>query len=259
MASTSPSVPQERPRYSPSPSAQLSAPRACEECKRKKTRCDMKRPICSLCGRVGADCVYPTRRRQPEKSSIRGVAKSTDLSKTNNEKLSRLIRLLETDQLDSLLAAAETASPITDPHNAHPSPAHERVSSHRIEDHQEGSATGLDGGLPAPATSTSWLHSRDSTDVTALPGIELRSREISSMPSLPPNVAGNGSMQEPLDWPGMGNDSDLSTIWENFDDLLNSAWQFAPDSIPSPNPSQVNPSDPVVLSIQVPPDVGDHL
>ncbi|KAH8698714.1 hypothetical protein BGW36DRAFT_426406 [Talaromyces proteolyticus] len=33
--------------------------RACEECKRK-TRCDMKQPCCSLCGRVGSTCVYPS-------------------------------------------------------------------------------------------------------------------------------------------------------------------------------------------------------
>ena len=40
---------------------------ACEECRRKKTRCDMRRPACSLCVRIGEDCNYPPRRRSGRK------------------------------------------------------------------------------------------------------------------------------------------------------------------------------------------------
>ncbi|KAK7897436.1 hypothetical protein LTR67_005325 [Exophiala xenobiotica] len=40
--------------------------RACEECKRKKTKCDMGRPACSLCARVGSECIFPTKRKRPE-------------------------------------------------------------------------------------------------------------------------------------------------------------------------------------------------
>jgi Fungal specific transcription factor domain/Fungal Zn(2)-Cys(6) binuclear cluster domain len=39
--------------------------RACAECNRKKTKCDMKRPKCGLCQRVGAFCTFPTQRRNP--------------------------------------------------------------------------------------------------------------------------------------------------------------------------------------------------
>ncbi|EXJ70562.1 uncharacterized protein A1O5_06632 [Cladophialophora psammophila CBS 110553] len=46
--------------------------RACTECRRKKAKCDMKRPFCSLCLRVGESCVYPVRRahrRKPRDAS----------------------------------------------------------------------------------------------------------------------------------------------------------------------------------------------
>lgn len=39
--------------------------RACAECNRKKTKCDMRRPKCGLCQRVGAFCTFPTQRRNP--------------------------------------------------------------------------------------------------------------------------------------------------------------------------------------------------
>ncbi|KAK5219676.1 hypothetical protein LTR72_008060 [Exophiala xenobiotica] len=40
--------------------------RACEGCKKKKTKCDGRRPKCSLCARIGSHCVYPPRKvREP--------------------------------------------------------------------------------------------------------------------------------------------------------------------------------------------------
>ncbi|OQU95212.1 Fungal Zn2-Cys6 binuclear cluster domain-containing protein [Cladophialophora immunda] len=36
--------------------------RACAECKRKKTKCDGRRPQCSLCARIFAECVYAQRK-----------------------------------------------------------------------------------------------------------------------------------------------------------------------------------------------------
>ncbi|KAF9884372.1 hypothetical protein FE257_001828 [Aspergillus nanangensis] len=38
--------------------------RACSECARKKTKCDMRRPVCSLCTRIGARCEYPQYQRR---------------------------------------------------------------------------------------------------------------------------------------------------------------------------------------------------
>ncbi|KAF9890054.1 hypothetical protein FE257_006734 [Aspergillus nanangensis] len=38
--------------------------RACSECARKKTKCDMRRPVCSLCKRIGARCEYPQYQRR---------------------------------------------------------------------------------------------------------------------------------------------------------------------------------------------------
>lgn len=39
--------------------------RACYECNRKKTKCDMARPICGLCDRTGTSCRFPIRRKRP--------------------------------------------------------------------------------------------------------------------------------------------------------------------------------------------------
>lgn len=39
--------------FSPLSLATGSVARACQECNRKKTKCDMKRPICGLCQRTG--------------------------------------------------------------------------------------------------------------------------------------------------------------------------------------------------------------
>ncbi|KAF2992989.1 hypothetical protein E8E13_000658 [Curvularia kusanoi] len=45
--------------------------RACEECHRKKTKCDMVRPVCGLCQRTLSGCHFPSRRRTPARSSKR--------------------------------------------------------------------------------------------------------------------------------------------------------------------------------------------
>lgn len=41
--------------------------RACRECHRKKTKCDMQRPRCGLCLRTGKNCVFPSKRKSPAK------------------------------------------------------------------------------------------------------------------------------------------------------------------------------------------------
>ncbi|KAG5749406.1 hypothetical protein H9Q72_001487 [Fusarium xylarioides] len=41
--------------------------RACFECRRKKTRCDMRKPNCGLCTRTGQSCTFPTKRKTPQR------------------------------------------------------------------------------------------------------------------------------------------------------------------------------------------------
>ncbi|KAL3302600.1 Fungal Zn2-Cys6 binuclear cluster domain-containing protein [Colletotrichum asianum] len=42
--------------------------RACLECRRKKTKCDMSQPVCGLCERTGGSCTFPTKRKTPERT-----------------------------------------------------------------------------------------------------------------------------------------------------------------------------------------------
>ncbi|KAI1502339.1 fungal-specific transcription factor domain-containing protein [Biscogniauxia marginata] len=64
--------------------------RACEECRRKKTRCDMRQPTCSLCGRIGIDCTYPSarrlcpRRRDARSQKARSPAKEIGITPTHS-------------------------------------------------------------------------------------------------------------------------------------------------------------------------------
>ena len=77
------------------------AKRACHECNRKKTKCDMQRPICQLCARSGSECFYPVNRRA---STRQGTTKP---SRSKSEsRLVRLIRLWEHEnELSSELGA----------------------------------------------------------------------------------------------------------------------------------------------------------
>ncbi|KAH7037081.1 fungal-specific transcription factor domain-containing protein [Microdochium trichocladiopsis] len=68
--------------------------RACVECRRKKTKCDMRQPICGLCYRTGGSCTFPTKRKTPEQrkgSNLPGSKRR----KLDPERLDRLVDLLE--------------------------------------------------------------------------------------------------------------------------------------------------------------------
>lgn len=53
--------------------------RACNECRRKKTRCDMRHPKCSLCSNVGSNCTYRGEHRQRlRRHSAAAITPSTD-------------------------------------------------------------------------------------------------------------------------------------------------------------------------------------
>jgi hypothetical protein len=62
------------PECAPPPRALPS--RACIECRRKKSKCDMKRPECSLCYRIGETCIYPTR-RAPGRKRFQALRKTS--------------------------------------------------------------------------------------------------------------------------------------------------------------------------------------
>ena len=79
--------------------------RACTECKRKKTRCDMKRPSCSLCVRVGSECVFPTRRKRPEPRRL----SSSKLDSKNRDQ--RWMQLVSGGVLDRLMQLIDTNVP----------------------------------------------------------------------------------------------------------------------------------------------------
>lgn len=65
--------------------------RACKGCNRKKTKCDMQRPICGLCRRTGNECVFPVRRKSLARKRFQAAANTQDVS----EKLDRLLAMLE--------------------------------------------------------------------------------------------------------------------------------------------------------------------
>lgn len=65
--------------------------RACQECNRKKTRCDMRRPICGLCIRTGNPCSFPSRRKRP----VARDAGIKEISRQLSDSVHRLIQALE--------------------------------------------------------------------------------------------------------------------------------------------------------------------
>lgn len=67
--------------------------RACMECRRKKTKCDMRQPICGLCHRTGGSCTFPTKRKTPE--FRRPSTKGNKKQRIDPDRLERLVDLLE--------------------------------------------------------------------------------------------------------------------------------------------------------------------
>ncbi|RFU33771.1 hypothetical protein B7463_g2581, partial [Scytalidium lignicola] len=69
--------------------------RACHECSRKKTKCDMKHPICGLCQRTGSVCSFPLKRKAPALQDPYARKKN----QTTSENLTRLVQLLEANRV----------------------------------------------------------------------------------------------------------------------------------------------------------------
>ena len=75
--------------------------RACQECNRKKTKCDMIRPICGLCRRTGNDCLFPLRRKT---SALNKTRLNID-PRAIEERMTRLVELLESDPVQKRVLA----------------------------------------------------------------------------------------------------------------------------------------------------------
>src|ERR1700753_1872949 len=80
--------------------------RACMECRRKKTKCDMRQPICGLCQRIGGSCTFPSKRKTPE---FRNRVHKTSQTSYKN-RFERLMALLES-KLDDEQDLHATQSP----------------------------------------------------------------------------------------------------------------------------------------------------
>ncbi|KAF5635938.1 hypothetical protein F52700_5251 [Fusarium sp. NRRL 52700] len=87
--------------------------RACFECRRKKTRCDMRKPNCGLCTRTGQSCTFPTKRKTPQKRRQE--------NQVDSKKLERLVSLLESklgdgQDIDMILSQTEQLPKVNDIH-----------------------------------------------------------------------------------------------------------------------------------------------
>jgi hypothetical protein len=87
-------------------------PRACQECNRKKVKCDMIRPVCGLCRRTSNDCHFPLRR----KSSAINKTRLSRQSRAFQKSMIRLAELLESnppvvDQVQQLGLVNPAGSP----------------------------------------------------------------------------------------------------------------------------------------------------
>ncbi|KAF1813354.1 hypothetical protein P152DRAFT_457716 [Eremomyces bilateralis CBS 781.70] len=74
-------------------------PRACQECHRKKTKCDMSRPACGLCRRTGSKCYFPIKRKPPSTSNKR---RKTGLREVEGN-MDRLLSVLKSPRATYLL------------------------------------------------------------------------------------------------------------------------------------------------------------
>lgn len=84
------------------PVAQLS----CQNCTRRKTKCDKQLPICSACARAGISCTTVQRQRLPR-------GKSARLAKSSNEQALRD----RIDRLEGVVARLQQAQPTLAPTN----------------------------------------------------------------------------------------------------------------------------------------------
>lgn len=121
----------------PPPRGTASYPRkravaACQTCRSRRTKCDNKRPSCSFCDKVGAQCIYAT----------------VDLSSFDPASLCILKRLdeLEKELKSHITASSHSGSPYSPAGSHHPTVASPRASFNGLVPTRE---------FLAPATSES--------------------------------------------------------------------------------------------------------
>ncbi|CAJ0552212.1 Ff.00g061910.m01.CDS01 [Fusarium sp. VM40] len=80
---------------------------ACENCRRKKTRCPGERPACSSCTRLSKTCTYPEIRGNPLASASRNGSTSTETERRLAQ-LEAKIRMMEKQETNSDMESSTT-------------------------------------------------------------------------------------------------------------------------------------------------------
>jgi hypothetical protein len=153
--------------------------RACLQCNRKKVKCDMRRPKCSLCQRVGHSCTFPTKRKNPQ---IR-KAPRPPLASASIDRFRDLMTILESKlQDDQSLKTLLTSS--RNSHQDETSPREVQMQSTEVSS-QEAFSTESQDRNPEPQPPQSEpslgnanvphnvLHPSKSTDSTRRPARRL--------------------------------------------------------------------------------------
>ena len=142
--------------------AQIESKRACHECNRKKTKCDMQRPACQLCTRTGIECIYPVIRKP---SNRHGIIKNKSLK--SESRLVRLTRLLEHE--NELSSELGTQGGDRRKVQAQLTMAIERLLSLMSD---QGSSTGRQSitipGAPSPQNESSASGSEEHDDISGM-------------------------------------------------------------------------------------------
>ncbi|KLP13107.1 uncharacterized protein LW94_6608 [Fusarium fujikuroi] len=90
---------------------------ACENCRRKKTRCPGERPACSSCTRLSKTCTYPEVRGNPVTSGSQNGSNSTDTERRLAQ-LEAKIRMMErqeaNSEMESYTRISENSAPFQD-------------------------------------------------------------------------------------------------------------------------------------------------
>ena len=132
-----------------------ASPRACQECHRKKTKCDMRRPVCGLCARTETPCDFPSMRKRPTRPITKPKSK---LAKVDDH-LSILVRLLgQEPSLTHHLAQLHVPDHI-DSQQARPS---------NVSDQQHSHAVGLESTTVLASSSPSVTDNSHATPFSAI-------------------------------------------------------------------------------------------
>ncbi|KAF2011974.1 hypothetical protein BU24DRAFT_453456 [Aaosphaeria arxii CBS 175.79] len=151
--------------------------RACQQCNRKKTKCDRVRPVCGLCHRTGIECEFPLKR----KTTVQSSRPRKRPSPAVNESLERLLEILETRALSR--SVFDQTSPAVAGFFAHGGPSEANLDQVEF------------GVSPSPSVPTSTIGTTQesiSSDGQQHGYVECTAAELSSR-SLPSQSPGSGN------------------------------------------------------------------